>query len=393
MALANTARWIVTLGVGSWLYGHTRSSAWVGASFFTLQAPTLLVSPLAGVLADRHNRRLVLTLALGLGVGGTGALTVLTALDAGSPLAVVLCTAVLGVAFSIQTTAWTALLPNVIARDDLSSAFALQGTASHGAEFLGPLIASPLLVAFGPAPVFSLALACYLLATAQPLRITSHLVTRIVIQARPFASLVEGLRYARGTPLLGTVIAVVALHCSLTMTYQGLLPDYVMSELHRGDDVYGAMMTMIGLGSIVGTVALALLKSRRVFSLAYGFTAAGSGVALLFMGLAPGEVIALVTSFAAGATQATFMVISLTYAQELADEAYRGRVSSVYNFFAGGTMAFLSWGFGGLASVTLPAPILLIAGVTFTLLVGVAAIGYAPFRRLCSSATVLSPSA
>jgi MFS family permease len=127
-----------------------------------------------------------------------------------------------------------------------------------------------------------------------------------------------------------------------------------------------------------------------MFSRGYAITAAGSGLALLAMGLAPSYVVALLTSFAAGATQATFMAISLTYVQELSDEAHRGRVSSVYNFFAGGTMAFLSWGFGGLASVTSPALILLAAGVAFTLFVGVAALGHAAFRQLCSSAMALS---
>jgi hypothetical protein len=201
--------------------------------------------------------------------------------------------------------------------------------------------------------------------------------------------LVEGVDYLRRSPLLASLVILVGFHCSLTMTYQGMLPEFTQGMMmDDASGAYGGTMTMIGLGAIVGTLALAAVANRRWHSIGYAVTAVASGAMLLLLGLTSSYSVALALSFAIGAAQATFMALSLTFLQQLTDPAYLGRVTGVYTFLASGAMAIASWGFGALTAITPPPTIMVTAGGAFVLIVAVAALSSPAFRRLCGAGTV-----
>lgn len=381
VAAANSGRWVLALGVGWLLYNLTHSSFWVGASFFCIQGPALVVAPLAGVLADRRDRRTLLVLGLALSALATAGLAAMAAVGVGSPWPVLGATLCCGVAFSIQGTSWSALIPAIVPRRWLANANAWQGTARQGAEFLGPALASPLLATAGPRLVFALAAACYVVGLMLVLRIQPRPRPRQA-PARPFTPLLQGLQYVRGRPLLTCVVLLVACHCSLTMTYQGMLPQFAGELVGGSGDVYGGLMTMVGLGAIVGTLALALFVPRRRLGAAYGASALLSGLALVLLGLSHWPLAAFGAAILVGAAQASFMAISLTYLQEVTADAYLGRVTGVYNFLASGTMAFLSWGLGGLADAMPAGTVMVLVGSLFVVALTAATLRLAPVRLL-----------
>jgi len=378
IVVANSGRWSLALGAGWLLFNLTHSSFWVGASFFCIQGPALFMSPLAGVWADRHDRRRLLTLGLGLAVLATATLAFLTLSGVASLAPVMVCTLLCGIAFSVQGTAWGSLLPNVVPRDNLPNAIALQGTARQGAEFVGPALASPLLAVAGPGAVFAFAACCYGGALLLALRIEVRRLAPTQHWGNPFAPLRDGLRYVRAVPVLGSV----AFHCSLTMTYQGMLPQFASNLVANDGKVYGALMTAVGLGAIIGTLTLAAVPSQRWYGAAYVATALASGATLLLLGRSGAVAPALVAAVAIGATQAMFMAISFTFLQQLSPDAYVGRVTGLYNFLASGTMAFMSWGLGSLAVGTAPATLMTIAGGAFPAVV-LLFVGVPAFRQLC----------
>ncbi len=400
VATANSGRWIMMLGAGSVLYSMTHSSFLVGASFFTLQVPVLFISPLAGTWADTRDRRHLLAMSLALACVASGVLTFLSLTHLLTWWAILCATLLLGISSSIQGTASNALLPSLVPSASLPNAVALQGTGRQGAEFLGPLLASPLLVVGGPAAVFGLAFVCNLMATLLPYRMEQGPKTVYVAPRRPFDPLREGLRYLKRAPVLRFIMLLVALHCSLTMTYQALLPEFVHGLMSHGgatgmagggmagmtmdgaDAAYGMLMTMVGLGAIVGTLTLAAMTTRAAYNMSYVVSALGSGAALLLLGMSPIYPVALVAAFSAGATQAVFMAVSLLFLQERAADAFRGRVTSVYSFFAGGTMAAMSWGSGGMATIIAPGTIMMILGGAFVAFVAFAAYTSAAFQTL-----------
>lgn len=389
VATANSGRWVMAMGVGSLLYDLTHASAWIGASMFLVQAPSLVVAPIAGVLADRVDRRFLLTFGLALATVASGALVALTALGIASTPAVLLCVLLLGISFGFQGTASSALVPRAIPRDSLANGIALLGTARQGAEFLGPALAAPLLLGIGPSGVFALAFLCYAGATALPLRLRPHAPAPGRAYRHAFEPLEEGLRYLVATPILWIVAVLVALHCGLTMTYQGLLPAFARASLGRGDGAYSSLMTAVGFGAMAGTLGLAAIARHRLYSAAYVVTAAASGLALAGFGAAHSLPAALAGAALAGAAQASFMAVSLTLLQEVAHPAFLGRVTGVYNFIASGAMAALSWGFGAVATATAPAPVMLAGGVAFTCVVVAAGLAWPQARRLFRNGVAL----
>lgn len=347
IAVANVGRWAITMAIGWLLLMLTKSAFWVGAGMFALQGPALVGAPLAGVLADRVDRRMLLAVALIVTALTLGALAILVAANLATPGWVLALTLIIGLAGSMQTTAWNALAPTLIAREQIFSAIALQGTARQGAEFLGPALGSLIIAVINLPAVFVCGALLYLAAALQPLRIPTP-----ARASRALASAASAdMRAQRGshTPLVATLLLLVSLHCSLTMAFMGLLPVFAQDTLHGDSGTYGALLTAIGLGALTATLVLASIRGRRWRGPLYGMTAIGSGVLLLALGGTRAMAPALVAAGLMGAAQAAFMAFSLTFVQERTDDAVRGRVSSLYIFFSSGVMSVASWGYGALA--------------------------------------------
>ena len=195
-----------------------------------------------------------------------------------------------------------------------------------------------------------------------------------------------GLRYMRAVPVVWLLIVLVGAHCTLTMAYMGLLPSFVAGTLHGGDGLFGTIMTVVGLGAIVGSLALAAMTSTRQRGPWLLFTCVVSGLSLTLLGLAREPVLATVAAFLVGASQTMAMSVTLAMLQEWAKDEYRGRVTSVYNLLSGGPMALMGWGDGGLADVYPPALVLIASGLAFLVVMAAMAARWADVRRLLSTA-------
>ncbi len=377
----------MAMGTGWLLYRLTNSSVWVGASYAAIQAPSLVVAPLAGVLADRYDRRHVFAVSLALASAACLLLALLATAGLATPPVVLACTLLMGVTFSAQGTASSSLVPGLVPRTNFPNAVALLGTVRQGAEFVGPTLGSALIVVLRDDAVFYLAALCYfagialvlaMRAVEQPKRATS----------RPVQSLVEGIAYARAIPLLGSIILLVGFHCSLTMTYQGMLPQYADQVLMGNEQTYGHLMTAVGLGAIIGTLLLAAASDRRMYGTYFVVTAVLSGVALMCLGLVHAGVLAYLCALAVGGSQAAFMAISMTFLQENSDDAHLGRVTGVYSFLASGTMALLTYLLGWLAGTVSPAVLMVAFGCIFVVVLVVAARSSATIRLVYRGAHV-----
>jgi MFS family permease len=384
IAVANAGRWAMVLAVGWLLQALTGSSLWVGASLFAMQGPALLIAPLAGVLADRFPRTKILALALASAAAASGALAVLAVRHEAGRFAVIGLTLVLGIAASFQSTAWQALLPNVVGREALLDATALQGAARQGSEFLGPAMAAPVLALAGPWAVFALCAVLYGAAALVPLGIRRGTRGEGLLERGFLAPIRQGVAYVRRADPLGVLVLVVALHCCLTMDFMGILPDFLQSRLHAGSDVYGAAMTAVGLGAILGVLPLTAVRSLRLRRRLYLISGLASGATLVAFGLMRSEAPALAAAVTVGASQAMFMAITGAAVQERCADAFRGRVSSVYTLLTMGSMALFTWAYGALGVVVDPGVIMVSAGSAFVLAVAVCLAVSPTMRRICA---------
>ncbi|MDB5084550.1 MAG: hypothetical protein JWN30_1436 [Bacilli bacterium] len=383
-ALSNSANWAYMVGVGWMLYTLTHSTLWVGLGMFATMIPVILIGPYAGVLADKFNRRKIYTAAQAFSTCFVTLQLVLHMLGNQSVGLVILCSLGLGITSSTQLVMSNAMIPIIISKDKLHNAAALMGVVSHGAEFFGAGLATPLLAKFGVDAVIGLSVLLYAGAAfcSAPIQIREDYMHNGIMSGRTvLRSLQNGFTYIRLQPI-GLLILLVGLHCALTMAYNGLLPAFSshqmdgmtgmdgmnMSSSSSGSSLYGSIMTFVGLGAVLGNLSTAGVSDKRLLPRIYVITGVGSGLSLTFMSFTHMMWTTILSAFIVGATQAVFMASSNALIMQRTDPNYQGRVSSVYIIIAAGLMALCNLGYGSLGTVMSPATIMMTTGLIFVLL-------------------------
>jgi MFS family permease len=370
--LAGSAgRWSLVLILGAQVSQLTHSSFWVGAALFATQGPVVLLAPVSGIMADRFDRRTLNAGSAGLSALTTGALALLSATGHLTLLIALLLSVLYGVSFVLQMTLRSTLVPSLVPSRHLLNAVSLSQVGTQGAEFIGPAVTTPFLVLGGPSMAWSFCTILYLAAAI------------LVLPIGPARAVPSGgndnrvrmrdsFGYFATRPLAMSAMCAVALHCSLTMAYQGMLPMFVSNDLHAASPTYGSLLTSIGLGAVAGSLLLARLSSSHRFRLPIFLASlVGSGLFLSAMAMSRNTQVALATGFFVGGTQAVFMSMTLALIQSSVDNSFRGRATSVYQLITLTPMALIGWGMGGLADVVEPRPVMLASGLLFLLAMAV----------------------
>lgn len=391
----NAGSWTFTLVVTWQSYELTHSSSWSGAMMFATLIPNILGAPIAGVLADLLDRRRIMFFAAMVQVIVTGLLALLSHQHLLSPASLLGLALVFGFASSGLSVMLSSLVPVIVPSDKLFNALSLQAVAQRGTEFVGPAIASPLLIIYGPGTVYLFTLGLYLLASIFVFMLANvdiyHEKKNNDSRKGIFSPLIDGFIYIRRTPTIGLLVSLVGLHCALTMAYMGMLPQFVKT-IHGISAFYGIMVSTIGLGSIIGTLILAGIRGIRSRGTLYWLTALISGASLSLLAISKNHVIALLAITLVGASQAAFMTLSLGYIQQMAAQNMRGRVTSFYLVLAGGFMSLANLGYGALSSVLSPPWIMGSTGLLFVVAVVVYGVFSKQFRSVSKSGVFLSQS-
>ena len=341
----------------------THSSFWVGLGLFLTQGPVILLAPFSGALADRFDRRTLNLVSSLISAGVTGIFGILSWARVDS-LPVWMALALLfGISFVAQMTIRATLTPSIVPPEKLLNATSLVQVGLQGAQFAGPLLATPILAAGGPAPAWAFCSLLYLASAALCARIGE--VRGGGRRQDGGFGLTVAYRYLRSRGAAWVAVWAVALHCMLTMSYQGMLPMFVAVDLHAGPATYGALLTAIGLGAVIGSLMLAQFSGPRPRAVLFVYALVFSGIALALLGLTRGAAFALVLGFLVGSSQAMFMSMTLAIIQSSVEDEYRGRATSFYQLITLTPMALFGWGMGGLADITEPRPLMIAAGIAF----------------------------
>ncbi|QQE79890.1 MFS transporter [Alicyclobacillus sp. SO9] len=371
VALTNTGKWVFTLAVTWQVYNLTHSSFWSGALMFASMFPNIIGAPVVGVLADKIERRRLIFIAVGIALTVLLLLAGFTAAHLMNSGGMIVMALLFGLATSTMGVSINAIVPTLVPKDVLYNAYSLQAVGQRGTEFVGPFLAAPLLAAFGPESVYLFGAATYVVAIVFALFLSVPNTVERKVSEGFFASLGNGFRYIHRNRYIFGIIVLVGLHCSLTMAFLGMLPKYVQQGLGAKSSFYGVLMSMVGLGSIFGTLFLAGVKSHALRMKLFWTSAVLSGLSLSFLGESSSNTVAVVAIILVGASQALFMTLTVAFVQEATAEHVRGRVTSVYLVLAAGLMSLANWGYGWLANVVAPKYIMLTAGLLFTVVVGI----------------------
>ena len=372
---ASAGRWAVVLILSSQVLESTHSSFWVGCALFLTQGPVILLAPISGRLADRFDRR---TLNVACAAASAAVMVAFAALSLGGRLvlpAALLLSVLYGISFVFQMTLRSTLVPSLVAKPDLLGGISLFQVSTQGAQFLGPVLATPILVSFGPAAAWLFCAALY--AAAGVLSIPVGSVRADPVATDPAARLSVSLRYLTARPVVWAAIVSVSLHCALTMGYQGMLPMFVGMDLRASASTYGILLAAIGLGAMSGSLLLARLSQERFWAPLFAGSLVGSGVFLALLASAPSAAAAIALGFLVGGSQAMFMSMALAVIQGSVDDEFRGRATSLYMLITMTPMAIFGWGMGGLADVAEPRPVMIVSSVLFLVVIA----GYAALSR------------
>ncbi len=371
--LAGSAgRWTLVLVLSVQLLQMTHSSFWVGLGLFLTQGPAILLAPISGALADRMDRRTLNVVSCLVSAAVTAVFALLSWAHS-DLLAVWMALAlVFGLSFVAQMTVRATLTPSLVPTGELLNATSLMQVSLQGAQFAGPLLATPILAAGGPAMAWTFCSLLYLASAA--LCVTIGEVRAGGRRQDAGFGLVVAYRYLRSRGAAWVAVWAVALHCMLTMSYLGMLPMFVAIDLHAGTSTYGALLTSIGLGAVIGSLALAQFAGTRYRPALFGYAIVFSGVALSMLGATTSASYALILGFLVGSSQAMFMSMTLAIIQSAVGDEFRGRATSFYQMITLTPMALFGWGMGGLADVTEPRPLMVTLGISFIVAMGIYAL-------------------
>lgn len=330
--MAWTGLWMHRIAV-SWLaWELTGSAFWVGVVAFCDLAPAVVVSPLAGAVADRADR-LRMTMFAQTAIGLNAALIALLVATGHMSIAVLLVLEVVGgVAASFTQPARQSLMPGLIPRADLPAAVALNSLTFNVARFVGPALAAPLIAVAGVWPAIAVNALAYFVATAttpmlrvEPSQRRGHAAT-----ASLFGEMVEGVRYAARHPGLGPILGFAAVAALLLRGVQEILPPFVERIYGMGAEALAGLTAAFGVGALAsglmvaargrlaGTTRLAVLGVLALGLATAGFAATGWFV------------FGLVCAALMGAAGSVHGISVQMLAQSASDPAMRGRVLSLW---------------------------------------------------------------
>jgi MFS family permease len=201
------------------------------------------------------------------------------------------------------------------------------------------------------------------------------------------AGLLEGLQYVRRHRGILAVFLLVVAHCTLTMSFDSLLPAFAKTNLDSPTNGLTILIVAVGSGAFVGTLGLALLTTHARGPLFF-VTALVSGASPILLAASQGVLPAAASAVMVGASQAMFMALAAVFLQEVVDDAVRGRVMSLYLMSAGGIMAFANLALGSLTDVWGAPLMLLLPAVLFLVVTLVSFVAGSHLRRIYSSGSI-----
>jgi predicted MFS family arabinose efflux permease len=359
LIISNTGSWMQYLAQG-WLVVQLADSASRGALYLGFvglvrAVPVLLLSGIAGTLADRIERRQILIIAQV--VMGSSALALGALVHTGRAqiweVMIIAAFSSAGAAFDAPTR--QSLVPMIVSRAALMNAIGLNSAAFNGPAIIGPAIAGILVAAVGLAPCFFINAASYV-AVIVAVWMMSPRPPLLSERRRGFrADMLAGLRYVRASgPVLGvlflsTIVAIVV------RPYVQLLPAFAKSVLGGGPAALGILGSAAGAGALGGSIATAFLGLRHSRGNLLLGCGAVAGVALAALATTRSMVPASIALIVLGCTIMLFMGMANTLLQTYTAIEMRGRVMSLYTMTFLGLMPLGTWLLGTVASiVTLP---------------------------------------
>jgi MFS family permease len=370
--------WMQSIGQ-AWLVLELTHSAWLLGVVGALQfLPVMLLSLFGGVLADRLPKRKVLLFTQSFAMLQAVLLWALVASGQVQIWHVLVLAALLGLTNSLDMPTRQAFVVEMVGREDLTNAVALNSSLFNMARIVGPGIGGLIIAWLGVAPLFLLnAISFIAVIIGLALIDMNHLyalatrpnVSLDTVKQSTLQSLREGLSYVIRTPSVLLITAVVGVISLFGINFNVILPLFARDVLHAGPEGFGFISAAFGLGSLFSALWLAWGNNKpSIRQLLIG--ALAFCVLEILFAISHMYVLSLVLIAAVGFSQIAFSATANTTLQTVSPDHLRGRVMSVYMLVFAGTVPLGNLFTGGIAHL-FSAPISLLLGGGLSLIAAI----------------------
>ena len=343
-----TGTWMQSVAQAWLIYRMTNSAVLLGFVGFASQIPVFLLAPVGGAVADRYNRHRILVATQTVSMLLAFALAALTLTGRIEEWHIFVLAALLGVVNAFNIPAQSAFVVDMVGRDDLVNAIALNSSMVNGARIAGPAVAGILVAAIGEGWCFFANALSYVAVIIGLLLIKVE--PRRLGRPHPFrAGVAEAFNFVRHTGPVGGLLLLLGLISFTGMRFEVLLPVFAREVLRGGPGVFGLLMGASGVGAILGSMTLAALGDVRWLADWVGYTAAGFGAGLILLSLSNSFPLSGGLMLLIGFTMVAQLDASNTLVQRIVPDELRGRVMAIWTMMLTGLAPFGSLLLGVLA--------------------------------------------
>ncbi|HEX2984428.1 MAG TPA: MFS transporter, partial [Ignavibacteriales bacterium] len=263
----------ITSLFGSWMqrtaetfliFELTRSPVYLGYVGFANGLPSWLFMLYGGVVADRIPRRTILIVTQTVMMILAFILAFLTLTGAVTPWSVIVLAFGLGVANAFDAPARQAFVLELIDREDLINAIALNATMFNGATAVGPAIAGFTYAAFGPAWCFMINGISFIGVIAALFMMKLKPMEKNLSRKSPLAELKEGFAYLKDKRLIQLLMAFTMITATFGLSLVTLMPAWAVKVLHGGASTNGLLQSARGAGALVSALFLATISRKKI---------------------------------------------------------------------------------------------------------------------------------
>jgi MFS family permease len=373
-AISLVGTWMQQVAQGWLVLQLTHDPLWLGLVSLAQFGPVIVLGLFGGVIADQLPKRKTLMATQSVAMILAFVLFALTATHVVQVWHVMVLAALLGVANAFDMPARQSFAVEMVGRDDVANAVGLNSALFNASRILGPATAGLLIGAFDISIAFLINGISFVAVILAYLAMRDGELRAVAQNPRPrnwtevVATLAEGARYVRTTPIVLLAVTIVGLASTFGMNFSVLTPPLADNVLHVGASGFGFLMAASGIGSTLAALWVAFQRRPGTRPIAFGAIALGLGSVVL--ALSTSFPLSLAAMAVAGAGGISMAVTANTTIQLAVPDHLRGRVMSFYTTIFSASVPAGGLLMGAIASAG-GVPLSLFLGAILTLAVGV----------------------
>src|SRR5271167_523933 len=340
--------WMQSIAQAWLVYKITNSALLLGEVGFASQIPVFLIAPLGGITADRVNRQRLVIATQTASMFLAGILAWLTLTNRVQVWHIFVLAAGLGVVNAFDIPGRQSFLVDMVGKEDLMNAIALNSSMFNGARVVGPAVAGILVARIGEGWCFAANAISYIAVIVGLALMHVHSAPRASSHS-PIEDIIEGFHWVNHTKVIRALLLLIGLVSLVGMPYTVLMPVFADQILHGGARGLGILMGATGVGALFGALTLAAKTGVKGLGRWIAFACAGFGVSICLFAFSRSFWLSVLLLLPAGYSMMLQMACSNTLVQTMVPDSLRGRVMALYSMMFMGMAPFGAFCGGALA--------------------------------------------